>query len=127
MTSPFFPIDASRMVHQARGCLAFYDAYPVSPGHTLVIPEEVVVSIFDLSEGRQAELWTVVAEVREILLQRHHPQSFNIGLNDGPAAGQTIPHAHIHIIPRYQGDQTDPRGGVRRIFPDKARYWKESP
>jgi diadenosine tetraphosphate (Ap4A) HIT family hydrolase len=62
--------------------------------------------------------------VRDLLQQRHQPNGFNIGLNDGPAAGQTINHAHIHVIPRYEGDQADPRGGMRWIFPEKARYWE---
>jgi diadenosine tetraphosphate (Ap4A) HIT family hydrolase len=53
----------------------------------------------------------------------HRPDGYNIGINDGPAAGQTVPHLHIHLIPRYQGDQPDPRGGVRWVFPDKAKYW----
>ncbi len=53
-----------------------------------------------------------------------HPAAYNIGVNDGPAAGQTVPHLHVHLIPRYAGDDADPRGGVRRIFPKKAKYWK---
>jgi len=125
MKSPFFPIDASRMVLHQEGCSAFYDAYPVSLGHTLVVPDEVVASIFDLADKRQADIWHVVAETRKILRQRHNPQGFNIGINEGPAAGQTISHAHIHIIPRYQGDTPDPRGGIRWIFPEKANYWDE--
>ena len=61
--------------------------------------------------------------MREILAARFHPDGFNIGLNDGPAAGQTIAHAHIHVIPRYRGDVADPRGGIRWVLPDKAKYW----
>jgi diadenosine tetraphosphate (Ap4A) HIT family hydrolase len=123
MNSPFFPLDASRMVHRALGCMAFYDAYPVSVGHTLVVPEEYVASIFELPVDRQADLWAVVADVREILRQRHSPNGFNIGINDGTAAGQTISHAHIHIIPRYRDDVPDPRGGIRWVIPEKAQYW----
>jgi diadenosine tetraphosphate (Ap4A) HIT family hydrolase len=118
-------MDPARMVHHLNRCLAFYDAYPVSPGHTLVVPAEFVASIFDLPEERQADLWEVVAEVREILRQRHQPDGFTVGINDGPAAGQTIHHAHIHIIPRYKGDVPDPRGGIRWVIPEKAIYWKD--
>ena len=103
--------------------MAFYDAYPVSTGHTLVVPEEYVASIFELPVDRQADLWAVVADVREILRQRHSPNGFNIGINDGTAAGQTISHAHIHIIPRYRDDVPDPRGGIRWVIPEKANYW----
>jgi len=61
--------------------------------------------------------------VREILIERFRPDGFNIGINDGAAAGQTVPHAHMHIIPRYLNDVPDPRGGIRWIIPAKARYW----
>lgn len=65
----------------------------------------------------------LLSEMRDILMDRHAPDAFNIGINDGEAAGQTVMHLHIHLIPRYKGDTPDPRGGVRWIFPDKAAYW----
>ena len=71
----------------------------------------------------KAMLWSLVAEVRDILIKRFNPDGFNIGLNDGDAAGQTIDHAHIHIIPRRRGDVKDPRGGVRWVIPEKVKYW----
>ena len=89
----------------------------------MVIPLQPVVSIFELDELMQAELWDAVRRVRDILEDRHSPEGFNIGVNDGRAAGQTIPHAHIHVIPRYKGDVPDPRGGVRWVIPEKAKYW----
>jgi diadenosine tetraphosphate (Ap4A) HIT family hydrolase len=64
-----------------------------------------------------------VAEARTLLLNQHNPDAFNIGLNDGPAAGQTVDHVHVHVIPRYAGDVPDPRGGVRWVIPGKADYW----
>jgi diadenosine tetraphosphate (Ap4A) HIT family hydrolase len=64
-----------------------------------------------------------LAEAQEELQRSHQPQGFNIGINDGPAAGQTVPHCHLHLIPRYEGDVDDPRGGVRWVLPEKARYW----
>lgn len=123
--SPFLPLAADRIVYENELTVAFADAYPVSLGHTLVIAKQVTPSLFDLSAESQAALWRAVAEVRRILQTRFAPDGFNIGVNDGAAAGQTIAHAHIHLIPRYAGDQPDPRGGIRWIFPDKAPYWIE--
>jgi diadenosine tetraphosphate (Ap4A) HIT family hydrolase len=122
--SPFAPMEPERLVYENAEVLAFYDQYPVSPGHTLVVSKHVTASLFDLPADQQDALWRAIPEVRRTLQARHAPSGFNIGLNDGPAAGQTINHAHIHIIPRYKGDQADPRGGVRWIFPETARYWK---
>ena len=72
----------------------------------------------------QTALWMMVGEVRALLIQRYSPDGFNIAVNDGTAAGQTIAHAHIHLIPRRAGDVADPRGGVRNIIPENARYWE---
>jgi diadenosine tetraphosphate (Ap4A) HIT family hydrolase len=121
--SAFAPVELERILYEDADTIAFYDRYPVSPGHTLVVAKTVTASLFDLPPETQAALWRTVATMRDLLQQRHQPNGFNIGLNDGPAAGQTINHAHIHVIPRYTGDQPDPRGGVRWIFPEKARYW----
>jgi diadenosine tetraphosphate (Ap4A) HIT family hydrolase len=103
--------------------LAFLDGYPVAEGHTLVIPRRHVASLFDLPEVEQAAIWRIVAEVRRLLVERYQVDGFNIGLNDGKAAGQTVTHAHVHVIPRRRGDVADPRGGVRWVVPDKAAYW----
>lgn len=100
-----------------------WDVFPVTAGHTLVVPRQHVASIYELSAAIQTALWSLVAEARSRLNQDFAPDGFNIGLNDGEAAGQTILHAHIHIIPRRVGDVADPRGGVRWIIPKKARYW----
>lgn len=103
--------------------LAFLDAFPVTEGHTLVVPKRHVSSLFDLPEEEQAAIWRAVAHVREALASEFRPDSFNIGLNDGTSAGQTVMHAHVHVIPRRKGDVADPRGGVRWVMPDKAAYW----
>jgi diadenosine tetraphosphate (Ap4A) HIT family hydrolase len=121
--SPFHPIPADSLIAESDHALAFLDAYPVSEGHTLVIPKRIVPSLFDLPPDEQDAVWLLVATVRQILQKRFLPDGFNVGLNDGAAAGQTVPHAHVHLIPRYNGDTPDPRGGIRWIFPDKARYW----
>lgn len=103
---------------------AIYDGHPISQGHTLVIPRKHIASLFDLKEDEYLAVWKIVIYVKNFLKDKFNPDSFNIGLNDGPAAGQTVPHAHIHVIPRYNGDVVDPRGGVRWIIPEKAKYWK---
>lgn len=101
------------------------DGYPVSVGHTLVIPRRHVGSFFELTVDEQGAMLRLLADARGRLQQQLAPASYNIGINDGPAAGQTVPHVHMHLIPRYEGDVQDPRGGVRWVIPGKARYWKE--
>jgi diadenosine tetraphosphate (Ap4A) HIT family hydrolase len=107
--------------NRTRDCFA--DAYPVSQGHTLVIPRKHVSSIYGLTTEEQSAIWSLVAEVRNRLLTGLKPDGFNIGVNDGLAPGQTVEHAHVHIIPRRKGDVADPRGGIRSIIDDKANYW----
>lgn len=115
------------IVAQNETSLAFRDAFPVANGHTLVIPRQHVTSIFDLSADDQARLWKLAAEVRSLLLEEFAPVAFNIGINDGEAAGQTVAHAHIHVIPRFRGDVPDPRGGIRWILPERSAYWEQAP
>jgi diadenosine tetraphosphate (Ap4A) HIT family hydrolase len=122
-TCPFCNLPQERVFLETGTTLAFLDGYPVTEGHTLVIPKRHVASIFELPPEELAALWTQVATVRNVLAKKYSPDPFNIGVNDGPAAGQTVPHAHIHVIPRRKGDAADPRGGIRWIIPDKAKYW----
>lgn len=103
--------------------MAIRDSFPITPGHTLLIPRRHVASLFGLTMVEWVELGQLLTEVRTALLAEYHPDGFNIGINEGTAAGQTVMHLHLHLIPRYHGDQPDPRGGIRWIFPDKARYW----
>lgn len=121
--SPFHPIAPHRMLLETRRCVAFLDTNPVSKGHALVVAKTITASLFDLPAEVQAELWETVRRVREILMERLRPDGFNIGVNDGEAAGQTVAHAHMHVIPRYRNDVADPRGGIRWIIPTKAPYW----
>ena len=99
------------------------DTFPVSPGHTLVIPKRHIGSFFDLTDDERNGLMALLAEAKLRTEAEFAPAGHNIGINDGPAAGQTVPHLHIHLIPRFAGDLPDPRGGVRWVIPDKARYW----
>src|SRR5262245_20389894 len=118
----FCSLPPERIWFQDAATIVFLDAYPVSPGHALVIPRLHSTSLFELSEADQAFLWKQVATVRSLLLERFKPDGFNIGFNDGETAGQTISHTHIHVIPRYRGDVPDPRGGIRWVIPSKAKY-----
>jgi len=121
---PFCSLQTNEVVTDNDTAVALYDAFPVNKGHILVVPRRHVTSIFDLSSNEQLHLWSLVESVREHLKVGFRPDGFNIGVNDGEAAGQTVAHAHVHIIPRYEGDVADPRGGIRWINPEKAKYWK---
>lgn len=120
---PFCKLPRERIWLETDTTITFLDGYPVTDGHALVIPKTHVGSLFDLPEDEMLKLWTQVAVVRRLVADKHRPDGFNVGVNDGLAAGQTVPHAHIHIIPRRKGDVIDPRGGVRWVVPAKAKYW----
>jgi len=106
--------------------LALHDAFPISPGHCLIVPKRHIISFFDTSNNEHMALFDLLELVQKLLIQERGPSGFNIGINDGTAAGQTIMHLHIHLIPRYFGDSLDPRGGVRWVMPDKATYWDKN-
>ncbi len=101
---------------------AIRDNYPVSPGHTLVIPRRHALTVFDLTSDEYQACFELVKTVKEQLAQELKPDGFNIGVNCGEAAGQSVWHAHIHVIPRFSGDVANPRGGVRNIMPGKGNY-----
>ena len=102
------------------------DGYPVTPGHSLIILKRHIGSFFDISAEERQALFDLVDEAKVRLDAEFKPASYNVGLNDGPAAGQTVPHLHIHLIPRYTDTESDPRGGVRWVIPEKADYWSAS-
>ena len=120
---PFCHLAEARIWVQTDSAVAVLDEFPVSPGHTLIIPEAHLSTLLELSENDLNEIWALVAHVRKQLIEKYQPAGFNIGINEGRAAGQTVDHAHIHLIPRFEGDVPDPRGGVRWVIPDKAKYW----
>ena len=105
---------------------AFADAYPVSPGHTLIVPKRHVRTIFDTSAEEYAACFALLREVRDLLQARHQPQGFNFGANCEVAGGQSVWHAHLHLIPRYTGDTADPLGGVRNVIPRKHKPGPDS-
>ena len=121
----FCDLGKTRVLTANSHALAIPDGFPVSPGHTLIIPKRHIASFFELTEEEQRAMLDLLSQMRQLLLKERNPDGFNIGINDGAAAGQTVMHLHIHLIPRYAGDQPDPRGGVRWIFPDKAAYWDQ--
>ena len=120
---PFCTLPASRIVEENGHGVVILDAYPVSPGHSLVIPKRHVGSFFDVTVLERAALLALLDRAKERVAEQHRPDGYNIGINDGPSAGQTVPHLHIHLIPRYDGDQVDPRGGIRCVIPQKTDYW----
>lgn len=123
MTCPFCQLPPERIAGGNALGVIVRDAFPVSPGHTLIIPRRHVGSFFEATPDERSALLVLLDEARNELDRLHRPQGYNVGINDGPAAGQTVPHLHIHLIPRYEGDLDDPRGGVRWVIPEKARYW----
>jgi diadenosine tetraphosphate (Ap4A) HIT family hydrolase len=103
---------------------AFADGFPLTLGHTLIVPHRHESDFLVLSSAEQAAVWALVPDVCKHIEAYLRPDGYNIGVNIGEAAGQTVGHAHLHVIPRYWGDVEDPRGGIRWIIPAKARYWK---
>jgi diadenosine tetraphosphate (Ap4A) HIT family hydrolase len=104
--------------------VAFPDLFPLSDGHTLIVPLRHEADFFNLSTNEQQALLSLIRVVRGILDRKHSPNGYNIGINIGTAAGQTVDHVHIHVIPRYCGDVADPRGGIRWVLGSKAQYWR---
>ena len=104
--------------------LGRFDENPISKGHALIFPKKHIVSFFELTEEELKDLYQTIKQMKKIIDKEHKPDAYNIGINDGEAAGRTINHLHIHLIPRYNGDCENPRGGVRKLFPEKADYTK---
>ncbi len=122
-TCPFCHLsDNMEVISETDTCVALYDGYPVSLGHTLIIPKRHVASFFDLSDEERQAINTMLFNVKGILDDRYHPDGYNIGINVGEHAGQSIFHCHIHLIPRYKGDVENPKGGVRGVIPSKQKY-----
>ena len=120
---PFCKVESEReIIASSLLSVAFYDVFPFSPGHALIIPKRHVSSFFDLSKEERQDLLNLADSVKRILEERYHPDGYNIGINVGEAAGQSIFHVHMHLIPRYQGDVPSPRGGVRGVIPTKQNY-----
>ncbi|MDA1273589.1 MAG: HIT domain-containing protein [Verrucomicrobia bacterium] len=124
---PFGDIERERVLAEDELFVVVRDKYPVSPGHSLIIVKRLVSRFRKLTADEKTRLtqWMdwCIGHLQDGLKPR--PDGFNVGLNDGPAAGQTVGQLHIHVIPRYNGDVSDSRGGVRWVVPTKARYWND--
>jgi len=120
---PFCNLDPSReIIAESELAFAIYDKYPVNKGHTLIIPKRHCSSYFELTPEEQASCWQMVNELKTVMTEKYNTDGFNIGININEEAGQTIPHVHIHLIPRYKGDIDQPEGGVRGVIPEKRLY-----
>lgn len=115
-------IEKDRIIFETSEWIAFYDAYPVTKGHVLLVSKEHFNTFFDLPDRLKDSLLFRINDIKEILDNKFHPDGYNIGCNCGEAAGQTINHFHLHIIPRYKGDCENPRGGVRGVIPLMQNY-----
>ncbi len=120
---PFCNISHVReIICENASSLAFYDGYPVSPGHALIIPKRHVASYFDLTDDERKDMNDALRHVKSLIDERYHPDGYNIGVNVGEYAGQSVFHCHMHLIPRYKGDVPNPKGGVRGVIPGKQSY-----
>lgn len=121
--SPFLIGEEPReLIIETATVFAFYDKFPVSKGHSLIVPKRLVPNYFDLTLKEQTACWIAANKVKTILQEKYNPDGFNVGININEDAGQTISHCHIHIIPRYKGDVENPRGGIRGVIPGKKEY-----
>lgn len=119
---PFCSPPPERIFRDSAEILALWDAHPVSPGHALIIPRRHIPDWFAASDAERAALTAAIDDVRREIERHHRPDGYNIGINVGEAAGQTVFHLHVHVIPRYRGDVAQPRGGVRGVIPSRADY-----
>lgn len=110
------------LITETASSVAFLDSFPVNIGHTLIVPKRHVANYFDLTIREQRALWLVANRCKIIIQKRFNPDGFNVGINVGESAGQSIFHTHIHLIPRYTGDVENPRGGIRGVIPNKQSY-----
>lgn len=117
---PFCKVELEREIIASTSLsIAFFDGFPVSPGHALIIPRRHVASFFDLTKDEQLDMLKLVDTVKSIIDDEYNPDGYNVGVNVGETAGQSIFHVHMHLIPRYKGDVPNPRGGVRGVIPSK--------
>ena len=120
--SVFLELPEERILYEGEYFFIVYDGYPVSKGHCLIILNTVKNTYFDLNDDEKIALNEMIGKAKEIIEQSRSPDGYNIGMNCGETAGQTVMHFHCHVIPRYKGDMEDPRGGVRGVIPGKQSY-----
>lgn len=118
----FTQIAQEKIIYRDDYFFIIYDGFPVNPGHLLIISNEIRSDYFALTDEEKKALPMVINKAKEIILKDYSPDGFNIGMNCGEAAGQTVFHFHCHLIPRFKGDMENPRGGVRHVIPSKGNY-----
>jgi diadenosine tetraphosphate (Ap4A) HIT family hydrolase len=124
MHCPFCAIPTTEILWESSLLVAIRDRFPLNPGHSLIVPRRHVADWLGATRDEQQQLVKAVDEVRAILQRERPADGYNVGFNAGVAAGQTVLHAHLHVIPRFVGDVPDPRGGIRHVVPQRARYWE---
>ena len=122
MNCPFCKIEEEKILCENKHAYAIFDKYPVNKGHILVITKNHIRDYFSASKEEKEAIFTLMEECKDMLDEKYNPKGYNIGLNCGKEAGQTIMHLHLHLIPRYEGDIDDPTGGVRGVIPEKRVY-----
>lgn len=118
----FCTLDKEKILFENDLAVAFFDNFPVSLGHTLIIPKRHSETYFDLTKEEITAIFELSKKVKELLCNKYHPDGYNIGFNVQEAGGQSVMHAHMHVIPRYKGDSDNPRGGIRKIVKINDRY-----
>ena len=118
----FLEIPSSERIYESERFFVLKDRFPVAPGHCLIVSKALKSTFFDLSVKERRELFEIIGEVKRIIEQERTPDGYNIGMNCGSAAGQSIPHFHCHVIPRYRGDMKNPKGGIRYCIPEMGLY-----
>ena len=116
-------LPSERIIAECKLTYTIRDGYELSPGHSLILPKRHMPTFFDVTVDEQAALFAAIQQAKQELDREFSPDGYNIGINNGEFAGQSIPHLHIHLIPRYRGDVENPKGGVRWALPERADYW----
>ena len=122
VSCPFCNVADNDVVLKGDLCFAIYDRFPVNKGHILIIPHRHFSDYFDATPEEKREIISLIDEAKKLIEEKYNPDGFNIGINVGKYAGQTVMHMHVHLIPRYKGDIDDPTGGVRGVIPRKRKY-----
>ena len=120
--SVFLNMAEDKIIYKGKNFFLIFDAFPVSPGHILIISNEVKADFFDLNKEEKEELTSLIEVAKQLIEKDYNPDGYNIGMNCGEAAGQTVMHFHCHVIPRYHGDMENPRGGIRHCIEGKGYY-----
>ena len=118
----FLGLASEKTIHEGESFFVIKDGFPVSPGHCLIISKVLKTDFFELSRKEKEELPRIIETVKSLIEREYSPDGFNIGMNCGTAAGQSVMHFHCHVIPRYVGDMANPRGGVRYCIPSRGSY-----